>query len=503
MFAHNLLTGAGLERVLTTADLSANVVVGSAENQVLRWDVSNNQYEPTGSVLINPASPPINGRIQVTGSSSADVTRAMLNVDVGNSVSAIWVSDRGGDGFYSKSDFPGTEEHVWGRWTVALSSGVVNFKINEFDQFTFEFSSYYVERAAALADILGSGQFWVRNTLDGEPMFTDDQGVDSVLNDSGGQVNSVVSGTNITIDASDPVNPIANLDAAITGVSVNGVTLDATGAATNFLNETGAYSVPPVAPVQELEAPSTSIRMSAENSGIVQVRSDGSTDVEDRLINFVFTNETIRGRIGYVGGPTLEVKNQVHGANIFLTCEEAGGTEYVVAECDPDVNNAGGVGAFTVWEGPAKVFPFMRVWDAGDFATRTGMSTIQMKDAQGVARTVGPINSSPNLFSGNATMTLNDWLVKTRYHDEGITRILDMPSDLDGVASGCMMGVVNFGTGGLQLRPATGLTLEWWDGSAYQTLVGNGTLVITLPTGRFSLWYISESLYEVFGAGIT
>jgi len=62
----------------------------------------------------------------------------------------------------------------------------------------------------------------------------------------GGQVNTVVGGVNITVNAGDPVNPIVNLDAAITGTSVNGVTLSALGVATNFLNETGAYSVPPV-----------------------------------------------------------------------------------------------------------------------------------------------------------------------------------------------------------------------------------------------------------------
>ena len=61
----------------------------------------------------------------------------------------------------------------------------------------------------------------------------------------GGQVDSVVGGTNISVNAGDPVNPIVNLDAAITGVSVNAVTLSAAGAATNFLNEAGAYSVPP------------------------------------------------------------------------------------------------------------------------------------------------------------------------------------------------------------------------------------------------------------------
>lgn len=61
----------------------------------------------------------------------------------------------------------------------------------------------------------------------------------------GGQVDSVVGGTNISVNAADPVNPIVNLDAAITGVSVDGVTLTTAGAATNYLDETGAYSVPP------------------------------------------------------------------------------------------------------------------------------------------------------------------------------------------------------------------------------------------------------------------
>jgi hypothetical protein len=57
----------------------------------------------------------------------------------------------------------------------------------------------------------------------------------------GGQVDSVVSGVNITIDPADPINPIANLNAAITGVSVNGVTLSNAGVATDFLNEEGNY----------------------------------------------------------------------------------------------------------------------------------------------------------------------------------------------------------------------------------------------------------------------
>jgi hypothetical protein len=60
----------------------------------------------------------------------------------------------------------------------------------------------------------------------------------------GGVVNSVVGGVNISVNAGDPINPVVNLDAAITGVSVNGVTLNDGGAASDYLNETGVYNSP-------------------------------------------------------------------------------------------------------------------------------------------------------------------------------------------------------------------------------------------------------------------
>jgi hypothetical protein len=60
----------------------------------------------------------------------------------------------------------------------------------------------------------------------------------------GGQVDSVSGGTNINVTGTG-VDPIVNLDAAITGVSVNGVTLSNAGAATDYLDETGNYSTPP------------------------------------------------------------------------------------------------------------------------------------------------------------------------------------------------------------------------------------------------------------------
>lgn len=63
-----------------------------------------------------------------------------------------------------------------------------------------------------------------------------------------GTVDSVNSGTNITVDNADPKNPIVNLNASITSTTVNGVNLTTGGVATNYLDETGNYSVPPTTP---------------------------------------------------------------------------------------------------------------------------------------------------------------------------------------------------------------------------------------------------------------
>lgn len=55
---------------------------------------------------------------------------------------------------------------------------------------------------------------------------------------------SVNSGTNISVDNTDPDNPIINLPPAITSQSVNGVTLTNAGAPTDFLAADGTYRVP-------------------------------------------------------------------------------------------------------------------------------------------------------------------------------------------------------------------------------------------------------------------
>lgn len=256
------------------------------------------------------------------------------------------------------------------------------------------------------------------------------------------------------------------------------------------------------APVTQLVDGGANIRISAETLGIAQLRSVANTDAEGRTLRFTHQNGTIRAEVGYASGSgVFEITQRVHGQNIQIRAETIGGVERLIGEYNADGSGASGVGVFTVWDN-AGFFPWLLVIEPGSFATRS-MSSVQYMDALGVQRPAGPATSTPVLFAGNVTLSINDFQVHTRYHDEGITRIFDIPVTLTTVANGSMLAIVNLGLGGTQLRPATGVSIEWWDGAAYQTLVGNGALVITLPTGRFSLWKIGDALYEVVGPGIS
>ena len=96
------------------------------------------------------------------------------------------------------------------------------------------------EVAAAVARTVApaAGGIEVNNLLTGA-------GFERVLTtaDLGGGVASLTGGININLTGTG-TDPVVNLDAAITGVSVDGVTLNAVGPATNYLDESGNYSVP-------------------------------------------------------------------------------------------------------------------------------------------------------------------------------------------------------------------------------------------------------------------
>ena len=171
-------------------------------------------------------------------------------------------------------------------------------------------SLFYIQGMAnAGADVATFGQAWY-DSDDDRLKWTPDTGVDNILayvSELGGQVDSVAGGTNINVTGT-AVDPIVNLDAALLGVSVNGVTLNAAGAATSYLDETGAYSVPVgTAPVDSVftrtgavvaEVGDYSTHYLVKTGGAqtcvsdVTINGGGSLTIDDPVLNFRLRNST-------------------------------------------------------------------------------------------------------------------------------------------------------------------------------------------------------------------
>ncbi len=173
----------------------ANVVAGTVDGQVTIWDIGNNQYEPviSSSILINPAAPPTSplGRISGGGSSTTDVRKAFLHVNIGASVGPVWSTDRNGGtpvGFYGRSAFNFSPIHDWGFWNPGNQTGLTIFSMTEDLEFIHEQSAFFEERAAGLASVAARGQVWVRDDVPNVLMYTDDVGTDFVLNGAAGDV---------------------------------------------------------------------------------------------------------------------------------------------------------------------------------------------------------------------------------------------------------------------------------------------------------------------------
>lgn len=77
-------------------------------------------------------------------------------------------------------------------------------------------------------------------------------------------------------------------------------------------------------------------RILTRTLGRFDIRSDGNTDAEDRGIIFSHQNGTQRAFIGNSSNTSLTIAGQIHGGNIVITAEDAGGTSRNILIGDPD-----------------------------------------------------------------------------------------------------------------------------------------------------------------------
>lgn len=440
----------------------------------------------------------------------------------------------------------------------------------------------------------------------------------------GGQVDSVVGGTNISVNAADPVNPIVNLDAAITGVSVNGVTLSNAGAATNYLDETGAYSAPPAGAIPDpliigsinltsallvsstgapydnvainiganligtqgmtqhgrqniqakasafgfnstlfiningagtngantfigglnsasieidfgvavrmqhgtastvvaqtntpaaggfqvnntltgvglervltasdlggtptqLEDSGGNIRVSAETFGVMQVRSVANLTTENRRIDFTFQNTDVQAHIGFNGSATFELYQRIHGENIQIGAEDAGGVLRLALVGDPDAST-------TLYNlGVAS----LRTADPAANDLSTGA---EVRDTGGVFHPVGYNGMPPHLEAGGYIFRKEE-VGKMVYSTEGALQVYNTNQETD-VEAGATWGLAKPSGGSLTLAPGSGVTLRHFapDGTITSVTFGGS---FTLSVGFIGAVYkVTDIEYWFWG----
>lgn len=183
-----------------TAFVDAGTDAGNA-NDLLYFDA--NRWRATGSTLrVNPNTPPLDGRIQMTGTSTTDRTAPNINMDFGVSgVGAIWRVEDGSsatDNFGAYADFSGAaylayeiDDHEYMRLNA---NGNVYFQDWQTQGGSSNRGFHWQEKGAAAAAIAGYGQIWVRNDTPNVLIFTDDAGTDWNLLNPGGTAQTITAG---------------------------------------------------------------------------------------------------------------------------------------------------------------------------------------------------------------------------------------------------------------------------------------------------------------------
>lgn len=227
-------SGVGSTKTITIPGASGAIVnPGTVEGQMLRWDNTGSDYDPFSELIADLIGFELVSQLTYVAEGGIAVRNANGDVFIDNNLLGggqyQYSVNLGNDAIRIRDDGLALFGMSGGTQNTTLQSGAeVDIVRNGVDQI-------------ALSLAPAAGGLSVNNTLTGA-------GLERVLTlsdlASGGQVNTVVGGTNITVNAADPVNPIVNLDAAITGMTVNGVVLNTGGLATDYLNETGAYNSP-------------------------------------------------------------------------------------------------------------------------------------------------------------------------------------------------------------------------------------------------------------------
>lgn len=218
-------------------------------------------------------------------------------------------------------------------------------------------------------------------------------------------------------------------------------------------------------------------RLVARSTGLL-IRRDVNNDVSDSRVRFQWDNQTDRGSIGFLSNEVLAVRNQVHGANLQLQGEDAGGLLRTFFTGDPDADSS------MFYKGTQE----FRTANHLDLAKSTGA---EVKHRDGSFYGVGMSAMPPADISTALTIGATHSQKCVRWTGGAAGLDVTLPDDSDIPVNEWGM-IANKSTSDKDVVAGAGVTIYRYDG------VGTSGNVTLAPGERLFWWKISDTLYEVW-----
>ena len=185
----NQATGAGFERVLTTGDLAAGGGAGISgvpvNNQLAVWTGASD-IEGDANITWDGSE------LRITAGVMRIAERAASLADVAG-FGQIWVNNVPNPNTLFYTDESGTDidltKELWDNGTLRAQAVASGFQVEQVLLLPNNGIIYMDEQASDGADIANQGQWWVRDDAPNLPMFSNDDGVNQILDPSVSEVN--------------------------------------------------------------------------------------------------------------------------------------------------------------------------------------------------------------------------------------------------------------------------------------------------------------------------
>jgi len=498
------------------------------QSDMLYWE-SDHWAASSPGMTFNNASPAIGGRLRMAGNATSDPLRCQIFAVVGNSTSGLWFTQghQADEGFFALHvGSAGAETFTWG-WDTPGGGTQPIMHMDEQVRLVIESGAgfFMEEKAADHGNIAGHGEFWVRNTGAGDPMFTDDAGTDFVLNSTAPAAPIVLldneqiqfgSSTDVTMDWD-------GVDFEVESLAASQIFNWRDGGRHRFYDPTDAQYIE----IEPVSATVFNINMSNSSAGCIFNGAnfwrflDGSLQCEglsiDGAIASALTME-VSGieRASWSCSDTL----------LVLSLIQSSGDRYVIRNGINDMVGFEETGGLTVFEDGAADTDFVNLKHTGvNGQLNSNLGSLQMLTAGTIRMfftdptvtgrtTAADIQDNGSVFHEvgyNDLQIFNDNVSDTlesrhagqiAFKDATTARTLTLASNVDlDFPVETMTTVINaFTSGDYTITEGASTTLFYLDGSTRIDTAGGATVG---PGGVANIWRESATVYYIWGTGIT